>query len=120
MQDGWRRRMRFAGEMICLLTLTWQSNPVLRRGSHPSLAGMLFHDKGVVKFAIQQKMNGGQRGIDYAHFISLRLCRMRFAGEMICLLTLTWQSNPVLRRSSHPSLAEMLFHEEMVTTLSIQ
>ena len=55
--------MRFAGEMICLLTLTWQSNPVLRRGYHPSLAGMLFHDKGVVKFAIQQTLNGGQRGI---------------------------------------------------------
>ncbi len=53
---------------------------------------------------------GGQRGIDSA---ALRPCGVRFAEGMVFSLVLEVQSNPVLCRSPHPSLAEMEIRREM-------
>ncbi len=55
-----------------------------------------------------------REGLTPLHFIALRLCWVRFAEGMVCSLALTLQSNPVLRRGSHPSLAGMVIHAEMV------
>ena len=49
-----------------------------------------------------------REGLTALHFITLRLCEVRFAVEIIFSLALDGQSNPVLRRGSHPSLAGMV------------